>query len=227
MPILSLFGRLLFRAPVHDFQYRARGLRQRACAPWRLQSRWNATSEMIVKAVVKELRIIPKRRCGSAAPSGTRTVHPTCGRGADGWSHLRLLLMLSPRWVFLSASCWRRVPSSWPRRSSISTAGSALTRCCCGAAGLVCGIAVGGPSPSRRASLPAASDLADGRWGTWMSSRGILEKLLVAGSLSAPRGSSDRLLAVCLSAAQVEAVEGGPWPTSKRASGSGSPASPW
>ena len=140
---------------------------------------------MIVKAVRKGMRIseAPVRQRRALDP--TRSSHLRPWR--DGWSHLRLLLMLSPRWVFLYPACLMLAAGAFfmavPVVSPVEQGGwfGAYTMLF-GTAGLVCG------SQSVVFAFTARTftdsiGLTDGRWGAWMSNRGVLEKLLVVGSL--------------------------------------------
>ena len=185
-PILSGIGRLLFSAPVRDFLCGLRGFRAESVRALGLQSPgMECASEMIVKAVRKEMRIAeaPVRQRRALDPNRSSHLRPW----RDGWSHLRLLLMLSPRWVFLYPAClmlaagafFMVVPVVYP----VEQGGwfGAYTMLF-GAAGLVCG------SQSVVFALTAriftdSIGLTDGRWGAWMSNRGVLEKLLAVGSL--------------------------------------------
>ena len=185
-PILSRIGRLLFRAPVRDFQCGLRGLRTDSVRALGLQSPgMECASEMIVKAVRKEMRIAeaPVRQRRALDPNRSSHLRPW----RDGWSHLRLLLMLSPRWVFLYPAClmlaagafFMAAPVVYPAEQGGWFGAYTMLF---GAAGLVCG------SQSVVFAFTAriftdSIGLTDGRWGAWMSNRGVLEKLLVVGSL--------------------------------------------
>ena len=181
---------------------------------------------MIVKAVRREMRITeaPVRQRRALDPNRSSHLRPW----RDGWSHLRLLLMLSPRWVFLYPAClmlaagglFMAVPLAYPVEQGGSFGAYTMLF---GTAGLVCG------AQSLVFALTAriftdSIGLTDGRWGAWMSNRGVLEKLLVAGflvvlaALAAIVGS----LVVWARGETIASVA-----TSKRATGSGSPASPW
>ena len=192
-PILSRIGRLLFRAPVRDFQCGLRGLRTDSVRALGLQSPgMECASEMIVKAVRKEMRIAeaPVRQRRALDPNRSSHLRPW----RDGWSHLRLLLMLSPRWVFLYPAClmlaagvfFMAAPVVYP----VEQGGwfGAYTMLF-GAAGLVCG------SQSVVFAFTAriftdSIGLTDGRWGTWMSNRGGPGKASCGWVAVAPRGSS-------------------------------------
>ena len=185
-PILSRIGRLLFRAPVRDFQCGLRGLRTESVRALGLQCPgMECASEMIVKAVRKQMRIVEAPVRQRRALDANRSSHLRPWR--DGWSHLRLLLMLSPRWVFLYPAClmlaagafFMAVPVVYPVEQGGWFGADTMLF---GAAGLVCG------SQSVVFAFTAriftdSIGLTDGRWGGWMSSRGVLEKLLVVGSL--------------------------------------------
>ena len=185
-PILSRIGRLLFAAPVRDFQCGLRGLRAESVRALGLQSPgMECASEMIVKAVRKEMRITeaPVRQRRALDPNRSSHLRPW----RDGWSHLRLLLMLSPRWVFLYPAClmlaagafFMAVPVVYP----VEQGGwfGAYTMLF-GTAGLVCGTESLVFAMTARLFTDSIG-LTDGRWAAWMSNRGVLEKLLVVGSL--------------------------------------------
>jgi len=192
-PVLSRIGRLLFRAPVHDFQCGLRGLRAESVRALGLQCPgMECASEMIVKAVRKEMRIAeaPVRQRRALDPNRVSHLWPW----RDGWSHLRLLLMLSPRWVFLYPAClmvaagvfFMAAPVVYPAEQGGWFGAYTMLF---GAAGLVCG------SQSMVFAFTARIftdrvGLTDGRWAEWMSNRGILEKLLLVGSLSLLAGAA-------------------------------------
>ena len=182
-PILSRIGRLLFRAPVHDFQCGLRGLRAESVRALALQSPgMECASEMIVKAVRKELRIteVPVRQRRALNPNRASHLRPW----RDGWSHLRLLLMLSPRWVFLYPAGLMLAAGAFFMATPVvyQDGWFGAYTMLFGAAGVVCGSQAVVFAFTARLFTDSIG-LTDGRWGTWMSSCGVLEKLLVAGSL--------------------------------------------
>ena len=185
-PILSRIGRLLFGAPVHDFQCGLRGLRAESVRTLGLQCPgMECASEMIVKAVRKELRITEAAVRQRRALNPNRASHLRPWR--DGWSHLRLLLMLSPRWVFLYPAClmlaagavFMAAPVVYP----VEQGGwfGAYTMLF-GAVGLVCGWQSVVFAFTARIFTDSIG-LTDGRWAAWMSKSDVLEKLLAVGSL--------------------------------------------
>jgi hypothetical protein len=98
-PVLSLLGRLLFRANIGDFHCGLRGFRRDAILRLDLRtSGMEFASEMVVRAALAKLAIaeVPTTLAvdGRSRPPHLRTWH-------DGWRHLRFLLMFSPRWLFL------------------------------------------------------------------------------------------------------------------------------
>lgn len=99
-PLLSGVGRLLFRAPISDFHCGLRGFNAAAVRSLGLQCPgMELASEMIVKAVHKNLSIAEAPVAQRRAFDPDRTPH--LRTWSDGWRHLRLLLMLSPKWLFL------------------------------------------------------------------------------------------------------------------------------
>ncbi len=98
-PVLTAVGRLLFRSPVRDFHCGLRGFRRRAILDLGLASQgMEFASEMVVKASLAGFRITEVPTTLSLGPAGRE---PHLRPWRDGWRHLRLLLLYSPRWLFL------------------------------------------------------------------------------------------------------------------------------
>jgi glycosyltransferase involved in cell wall biosynthesis len=98
-PVLSFFGRLLFRARVGDFHCGLRGFDREAVHTLRLSTTgMEFASELIVKAALAGWRIaeVPT----TLSPDGRGRL-PHLRTWRDGWRHLRFLLLFSPRWLFL------------------------------------------------------------------------------------------------------------------------------
>ena len=98
-PVLSLFGRLLFRTQVGDFHCGLRGFDREAVQALHLSTTgMEFASELIVKASLAGWRIaeVPT----TLSPDG-RGRQPHLRTWRDGWRHLRFLLLFSPRWLFL------------------------------------------------------------------------------------------------------------------------------
>ncbi len=98
-PVLSLIGRMFFRAPIADFHCGMRGFRRDAIMALDLRtSGMEFASEMVVRAALARLAIaeVPTTLDvdGRSRPPHLRTWH-------DGWRHLRFLLMFCPRWLFI------------------------------------------------------------------------------------------------------------------------------
>jgi hypothetical protein len=98
-PVLTGVGRLFFGSPCGDFHCGLRGFERDAVLDLDLQSSgMEFASEMVVKAGIFGLRVaeVPTTLSpdGRDRPSHLRSWH-------DGWRHLRLLLLFSPRWLFL------------------------------------------------------------------------------------------------------------------------------
>jgi glycosyltransferase involved in cell wall biosynthesis len=98
-PVLTGIGRVLFRSPCGDFHCGLRGFDRDAIRSLRLQTTgMEFASEMVVKATLHELSVdeVPT----VLSPDG-RSRAPHIRSWRDGWRHLRFLLVLSPRWIFL------------------------------------------------------------------------------------------------------------------------------
>jgi glycosyltransferase involved in cell wall biosynthesis len=98
-PVLSFIGRLFFHCPIKDFHCGLRGFNREAINELKLTATgMEFASEMVVKAALKHLKIIEVPT--TLAPDG-RSRPPHLRKWRDGWRHLRLLLLFSPRWMFL------------------------------------------------------------------------------------------------------------------------------
>lgn len=98
-PALSSIGRLLFRTPIGDFHCGIRGLSRKAFHRLQLRSvGMEFASEMVIKASLFKLSIaeVPT----TLKPDG-RSRPPHLRPWRDGWRHLRLMFLFSPRWLFL------------------------------------------------------------------------------------------------------------------------------
>ncbi|MBX3709022.1 MAG: glycosyltransferase family 2 protein [Gammaproteobacteria bacterium] len=103
-PILSLIGRIFFNSNIGDFHCGLRGFCCHTVRQLDLHGDgMEFASEMIVKATLKKLNIteVPT----ALHPDG-RSRKPHLRPWRDGWRHLRLLLLLSPRWLFLYPGCF-------------------------------------------------------------------------------------------------------------------------
>lgn len=104
VPLLSGMGNLLYRSPIHDFHCGLRGFDITHVRALNLNAPgMEAASEMLIKAVHHNLRIteVPVSQRPAADP--LRIPHMRIWR--DGWRHLKLLLLFSPRWLFLYPGC--------------------------------------------------------------------------------------------------------------------------
>lgn len=98
-PALTRVGQLFFRSPCGDQQCGFRGFSRVAFSKMRLRATgMEFASEMVLKAASLRLRIaeVPTTHFPSRRP---RPPHLRPWR--DGWRHLRLMLLHSPRWLFL------------------------------------------------------------------------------------------------------------------------------
>ena len=98
-PVLSLIGRRLFRTPAGDIYCGLRGFDRRKIEALELRSAgMEFAIEMVVKATLNGLSVTEVATTLSPDERG-RTPHLNTWR--DGWRSLRLLLLYSPRWLFL------------------------------------------------------------------------------------------------------------------------------
>jgi hypothetical protein len=98
-PILTFVGRLFFRSPVRDFHCGLRAFRRDAILGLGLTTPgMEFASEMVIKATLAGLRVSEVPTTLSHGPAGRE---PHLRPWRDGWRHLRLLLLYSPRWLFL------------------------------------------------------------------------------------------------------------------------------
>lgn len=98
-PVLSYLGRVFFKSKIGDFHCGLRGFKRNAFLHLDLQGDgMEFASEMVVKATLKKLSIseVPIH----LYPDG-RSRRPHLRPWRDGWRHLRLLLLFSPRWLFM------------------------------------------------------------------------------------------------------------------------------
>ncbi|MFN0089224.1 MAG: glycosyltransferase family 2 protein [Acidimicrobiales bacterium] len=98
-PVLSFVGRILFRAPVGDFHCGLRGFRRSSVEQLALQTTgMEFASEMVVKASLFGQKVVEVP--ATLSPDG-RSRAPHLRSWRDGWRHLRFLLLMSPRWLFV------------------------------------------------------------------------------------------------------------------------------
>jgi len=98
-PVLSFLGRLFFKTTIRDFHCGLRGFKREPILQLDLHTTgMEFASEMIVKASLYGLKITQVPTI--LYPDG-RSRPPHLRTWADGWRHLRFLLLFSPRWLFL------------------------------------------------------------------------------------------------------------------------------
>lgn len=98
-PVLSSIGRIFFKSKIGDFHCGLRGFSRERFQQLDLQGDgMEFASEMVVKATLKQFNITEVPTC--LFPDG-RSRRPHLRPWRDGWRHLRLLLLFSPRWLFL------------------------------------------------------------------------------------------------------------------------------
>ncbi|HMF13087.1 MAG TPA: glycosyltransferase family 2 protein, partial [Gemmataceae bacterium] len=98
-PILTAILNLFFRSPIHDAHCGLRGFRKEAYERLGLQAPgMEFASEMVVRACLSKQKIseVPV----VLHPDG-RDRPPHLRSFRDGWRHLRFLLLMCPRWLYL------------------------------------------------------------------------------------------------------------------------------
>lgn len=98
-PVLSFIARIFFKSSIGDFHCGLRGFEREAILKLNLQTDgMEFASEMVVKATLNQLKIteVPT----TLSPDG-RSRKPHLRPWRDGWRHLKLLLFLSPSWLFM------------------------------------------------------------------------------------------------------------------------------
>lgn len=185
-PLLTGIGKLFFPAPVSDFHCGLRGFNTAAVRALNLQSpgmEW--ASEMIVKAVLQN-------RCIVEVPvAQRRALDPNRGSRLrvwrDGWRHLRLLLLLSPRWTFaypgwfllatgLLVMALPLLAPPTPQGLGFGTYTMLF-----GAAGILCGTQLLGLALVARVFQETAG-IVRGTWAAQVQHRHLLEKSLLCGA---------------------------------------------
>ena len=183
-PLLSGAGKLFSGAPVSDFHCGLRGFSVVAIRSLALQcSGMESASEMIVKATRKNLRIteVPVTQRPALDPDRESRLR----MWRDGWRHFRLLLMLSPQWMFLYPGSVALVAGAvimaLPILNPVEEGGmfGAYTMIF-GSAFLVCGVQVVFFSLLANVFCDNVG-LGEGRWRTRLSNRPILEGSLALG----------------------------------------------
>lgn len=102
-PVLTGIGRFLFHCPVGDFHCGLRGFRRSAFEQLDLNTTgMEFASEMVVKAQLQGLKIA---EVPTVLRPDRRDRAPHLRSWRDGWRHLRFMLLLSPRWLFLIPGC--------------------------------------------------------------------------------------------------------------------------
>ncbi|MEI7445267.1 MAG: glycosyltransferase family 2 protein [Burkholderiales bacterium] len=98
-PVLSFIGRLLFPTRIGDFHCGLRAFDRDAILALGLTSPgMEFASEMVMRASLADLRI---EEVPTTLAKDGRDRPPHLRSWRDGWRHLRLLLMYSPRWLLL------------------------------------------------------------------------------------------------------------------------------
>lgn len=97
-PVLSWIGRFLFNLPIGDFHCGIRGIRKEKFGKIEfLSTGMEWASEMILRAGKEKMEIseIP-----ATLRKDGRDRRPHLRTWRDGWRHLKILLLFSPKWLF-------------------------------------------------------------------------------------------------------------------------------
>jgi glycosyltransferase involved in cell wall biosynthesis len=98
-PVLSLAGRLFFAAPIGDFHCGLRAFRRESIQSLGLSSSgMEYASEMIVKARLAGLSMA---EVPATLSKDGRSRPPHLRSWRDGWRHLKVLLVFTPKWLFV------------------------------------------------------------------------------------------------------------------------------
>jgi len=98
-PSLTFLGKLFFRSPINDFHCGLRGFSRAEVRALNLNTTgMEFASEMVIKAALMNLPVaeVPI----TLYPDG-RSRPPHLRSWRDGWRHLRFMLLLAPKWLFL------------------------------------------------------------------------------------------------------------------------------
>jgi glycosyltransferase involved in cell wall biosynthesis len=97
-PVLSTIGRVFFHIPVRDFHCGMRGFNTESIRRLNLvTSGMEFASEMVIRSSLEMLRIA---EVPTTLSVDGRSRAPHLKTWRDGWRHLKLLLMYSPKWLF-------------------------------------------------------------------------------------------------------------------------------
>ncbi|MHA4808644.1 glycosyltransferase family 2 protein [Flavitalea flava] len=98
-PVISYLGRRSFHVPLGDFNCGMRGIEKSVYGKLEMRSTgMEYATELIAKAAYKECSIteVPVKLYKDG-----RTAKPHLRTWSDGWKHLNLILLLSPKWLLL------------------------------------------------------------------------------------------------------------------------------
>ena len=97
-PVLSALARVLFGARITDINSGMRGLRRDAVGRLNLRmTGMEVASEIVIKAALLGLRTV---EVPITLHRDGRSRRPHLRTWRDGWRHLRMMLLFSPRWLF-------------------------------------------------------------------------------------------------------------------------------
>ncbi len=188
-PLLSGLGRLFFRAPVGDFHCGLRGFKAASVRALALQCPgMECSSEMVVKAARRNMRIAEAPVVQRRAFNPDRSSHLRTWR--DGWRHLRLLLMLSPRWLFLYPGCVLLAAGALAMAAPfLVPAGFGVYTMLFGSTFIISGVQLAAFHLLAHV-FGDTIGFTDGRLWNWVRQRRVLEPCLAAGCALALAGTA-------------------------------------
>lgn len=190
---LSGLGMLLYRTSVSDYNCGLRGMRTAAARALDLRCPgMEASSEMIVKAARMNLRMAEAPISERDPLDPGRDSHLRMWR--DGWRHLRLLLMMSPRWLYLYPGCALLIAGLAAMLAAIAYPGRqggvfGVYTMLFGAAFAVCGTQMVIFS-SLASAFCENIGLTKGNWTERLQSGRVMNGGLVAGAAMAAMGAA-------------------------------------
>lgn len=98
-PVISFLGRLFYKSKIKDFNCGIRGFKKKSILGLNLKTTgMEYASEMIIRASLNNLKIT---EVPTTLKKDGRNRPPHLKSFTDGWKHLKVLLLYSPRYTFL------------------------------------------------------------------------------------------------------------------------------
>lgn len=199
--VLSGIGKLLLRTAVADINCGLRGFRTASVRSLGLRCHgWDSCAELIIKAAKADLRVVDVPVVQRRGLDPQRVSHLRAWR--DGWRILRLLLMFSPRWLYLYPGCLLLAagavaligPILYPDEAGDGYGSYTILF---GSAFVVCGLQL--VILSLLASVFCESiGLAERRWSARLKKDHVLDRALAAGLVMVLLGAAGSIWSLLL-----------------------------